>query len=204
MIWGYSDLTVIQHYFFAKRGTPWVHAPMLGSSSFFNPNSKEASWWKRSITQAPRTDSHRLRALSPSLALRKTDLRATLLGGNLACLVSMMGTPWEPRFPRSTMLFLEDIHEPAYKLDRLLHQLGGHRDISHVKAIVLGHFTECPHAFAVFRRWAESLAIPTYRGVPAGHQAPHVPLLLGVNAELSRSSPTQAELLVETRHLGLT
>jgi muramoyltetrapeptide carboxypeptidase len=196
VLWGYSDLTVLQHYLFEISGSSWVHGPMLGSASFHSPNPAEARWWK--LAQKAETTHERLvvKALSSKLALKRTEISGPLLGGNLASFVSMMGTPWEPRLPESTLLFFEDIHEPSYKLDRLLQQLGGHRDIKNVRALLLGHFTESPQAFSLLKLWAEGVGIPTYRGIRAGHQAPHTPLALGVRATLERHSETQGRLIV--------
>lgn len=202
VLWGYSDLTVLQHYLFEKCGTPWVHAPMLGSPSFHTPNALEARWWKKAQAQNLSHDTLSVKNLSKTLTLKRSEISGPLLGGNLASLVSMMGTPWEPRFPTSTILFLEDIHEPGYKIDRLLQQLGGHRDITNVKAIVLGHFTESPNAFPLFKLWSEHLGIPTFKGILAGHQAPHLPLQLGSRVSLERESSTRCRLVVPFSYLG--
>lgn len=202
VLWGYSDLTVAQHYFFEKCGAGWVHAPMLGSPSFHTPNAAEARWWKTALKCTQNTETHVTRAISPELILKRTEISGPLLGGNLACLVSMMGTPWEPRFPTSTLLFLEDIKEPGYKLDRLLHQLSGHRDIKNVSAVLLGHLTDCADGIKLFKLWSENFKIPVYRGIRAGHQAPHLPLPMGVRVNLERHSATQANLVVPSLTLG--
>jgi muramoyltetrapeptide carboxypeptidase len=202
ILWGYSDLTVLQHYLFSASGSPWVHGPMLGSPSFHTPNTVESRWWKLAQQDQPTHEVLAVKALSTSLSLKRSEISGPLLGGNLASFVSMMGTPWEPRLPESTLLFFEDIHEPSYKLDRLLQQLGGHRDIKNVRALLLGHFTESPQAFPLLKLWSESVGIPTYRGIRAGHQAPHLPLSMGVRVSLERHSETEARLITPFCQLG--
>ena len=101
------------------------------------------------------------------------------LGGNLASIVSMLGTPWEPRPGRDFLLFLEDIEEPAYKCDRLLAQLKTSRFFDTCRAIVLGHFTKCPDHLKVFKALGAELRLPVYTGVQMGHEAPRIPLILG-------------------------
>lgn len=202
VLWGYSDLTVIQHYFFEKCGAAWVHAPMLGSASFHSPNALEARWWRSSLATKSSVDTHILRAVAADLSIKRTMLSGPLMGGNLACLVSMMGTPWEPRFPTSTLLFIEDIKEPAYKMDRLLHQLSGHRDIKNISAVLVGHLTECTEGMNIIKLWSQNLGIPTYKGLRAGHQAPHLPLPMGIRVNLERRSATEARLVVPSVTLG--
>ncbi|MEO5667495.1 MAG: LD-carboxypeptidase [Bdellovibrionota bacterium] len=201
-LWGYSDLTVLQHYFFDKCGAAWVHAPMLGSSSFHTPHPVETRWWKKAALGAATHESLNVKALSATVTLKRTEISGPLLGGNLASFVSMMGTPWEPRLPTGTILFFEDINEPTYKLDRLLQQLSGHRDIGNVRALVLGHFTESPQAFGLLKLWSENLEIPAYKGILAGHESPNLPLHLGVRVSLERESSSKCRLVVPTCYLG--
>jgi len=201
-LWGYSDLTVLQHYFFAKCGSSWVHAPMLSSPSFHSPNPAESRWWKTSMSGNASHESLSVKPLSPATNLKRSELSGPLLGGNLASFVSMMGTPWEPRLPAGSLLFFEDIHEPSYKLDRLLQQLAGHRDIANVRAVLLGHFTESPQAFPLLRLWSENLGIPSFRGLRAGHEPPHFPLPLGCRVSLERHSQLHSRLVIPTCQLG--
>jgi muramoyltetrapeptide carboxypeptidase len=201
-IWGFSDLTIAQHYFFQKSGCPWVHSPMLSSRTLHSPTPEEARWWNNAAKQLPSVASIAVKSLSPELALRRSQVSGVMLGGNLACLVALMGTPWEPRFPDATVLFLEDINEPGYKIDRLLWQLAGHRDIKHVRAVVLGHFTDSPGAWALLKLWAETLGIPAYKGVKAGHQTPNLPLHMGARVSLERTNEKTAMLETPHPHLG--
>jgi muramoyltetrapeptide carboxypeptidase len=65
-----------------------------------------------------------------------------LLGGNLSLLVSLLGTPYMPDLRRG-ILFLEEIGEDPYRVDRMLTQLGNAGALSRSSGVAMGHFTDC-------------------------------------------------------------
>jgi muramoyltetrapeptide carboxypeptidase LdcA involved in peptidoglycan recycling len=101
-----------------------------------------------------------------------------LLGGNLASYCTLLGTPWEPT-PPPHWLFLEEIKEQPYKLDRLLTQLALSRSFKSCRGVVLGHFTECPQFKKIVKQWAVDHSTTVLFGFPAGHDRPNIPLILG-------------------------
>jgi muramoyltetrapeptide carboxypeptidase len=108
--------------------------------------------------------------------LRHGKIEGTVVGGNLSLLSSLIGTPWEPDFS-DAVLFLEEVSEPPYRLDRLLTHLRSSASFSRVKALICGRLHACrPHAECVMR-WSELLLeatpqhVPVITGMPFGHGA---------------------------------
>lgn len=202
-VWGYSDVTVIQTYLWNRFRMPWVHSPMPTSVSVSRPRPTERRAWKQATTLTESTvTAIALRRLHRGRAHPKT---GTLLGGNLASLVTLIGTPWEPKaHGRDVFLFLEDTNEAAYRIDRLLTQLAASRFFPSVKAVVLGHFTESPGAIAVVKKWAAGHRVSLYAGISSGHEQPNVPLSMGVDVELDFKKPTLPKLRVPIPIFGVT
>ena len=117
---------------------------------------------------------------------------ATLWGSNLAVLVSLLGTPYFPQV-QGGILFLEDVGEHPYKIERMLTQLLHAGVLAQQKAIVFGQFTEfklTPHDKGYKLQsvidWLRSqLRIPVLQGLPYGHVATKVLLPVGAPVSLS-------------------
>lgn len=116
---------------------------------------------------------------------------ATLWGGNLAVLVSLIGTPYFPKI-KGGVLFLEDVAEPAYRIERMLSQLLHAGVLARQKAVVLGQFTDCkrtPHdkgfGFNTIRQWLQNqLDAPVLSNLPYGHVQTKVLLPVGAKVDL--------------------
>ena len=106
-----------------------------------------------------------------------------LLGGNLAVLVSSLGTAAMPGL-RGAILFLEDVAEDPYKVDRFLTQLRIAGVLDAVAGFVLGSFSEAENADAVIADRLLPLGKPLLAGWPAGHGQPHHALPLGLRVRL--------------------
>jgi muramoyltetrapeptide carboxypeptidase len=118
-------------------------------------------------------------------------VRGPLVGGNLCVLASLAGTPWALR-AKGSVLLLEDIGEPAYKIDRLLLQLRQSGALDGVLGVALGTFTRCaPPADAdysvmdVVLDALDGLEVPIVGGLPVGHGAENWPCWMGAPVELS-------------------
>jgi muramoyltetrapeptide carboxypeptidase len=119
------------------------------------------------------------------------DVSGRLWGGNLALMAALTGTRFMPRV-RGGLLFLEDVNEPAYRLERMIYQLAHAGILQRQAAIVLGDFSPVPALpndsgyglEAVIKRLRELAAVPVYTGLPVGHLPRKLTLPVGGRARL--------------------
>jgi len=119
-----------------------------------------------------------------------TDLiEGELIGGNLTMLAHSMGTAFEPKLS-GKILFLEEVGEPFYKLDRMIYQLKLAGKTQQIKAIVLGQFTDCKDlGFPLQLNEIFKSAFPEtpiFSGLQSGHGEPNFPLILGEMATIRK------------------
>jgi muramoyltetrapeptide carboxypeptidase len=116
---------------------------------------------------------------------------AILWGGNLSLLVSLLGSPYFPQI-KGGILFLEDVGEHPYRIERLLTQLLNAGVLGQQKAILMGQFTEfklTPHdkgfnLKSVFQWLKSQTKTPVFTNLPFGHVATKVLLPVGAKTEL--------------------
>lgn len=186
---GYSDLTAL-HAMLVNLGIPSLHAPMLGSDLAREDRaSDEAALFDLLRDGLVRGD--RLQpALLPDAWRSGGVAEGRLIGGNLSLVASLLGTPWA--FPLDdAILFLEDVSEALYRVDRLLGQLRNAGVLDAVRGIVIGSFTEEESPEAVLKDYLlpqAALGKPVLVGWPAGHGTPNLPLPLGVRVRLDAAA----------------
>jgi muramoyltetrapeptide carboxypeptidase len=118
-------------------------------------------------------------------------LRGRLWGGNLTLLCSLLGTPHWPAI-KGGLLFLEDVNEHPYRIERALLQLHQAGVLARQKAVVLGHFSGWKPApldrgyglKAVVAHLRSQLRTPVLTGLPFGHVLPRVSLPVGAPVQL--------------------
>ena len=178
---GMSDITAL-HLFFQKH---WGWSSVHGSITY----STESNATLKSLlfdTKARMTFQGE--ALNAA-ALTQNKIQATVTGGNLCLVQTSVGTVWQME-ARDKIIFLEEVSERGYRVDRMLEHLRQAGLFEGAKAIVFGDFTKCDEPDgpslvpAVLKRFAESCTIPVIRISGIGHGDTNHPLLLGVNADL--------------------
>lgn len=121
--------------------------------------------------------------------------RGRLIGGNLTLMASLVGTPFEPDY-RDKILFLEDVGEPPYRVDRMLTQLWLAGKLQQVAGIAFGKFTEADtdgNTFSiehVLRERCAGLGVPVVRGLMIGHVEDQTVVPVGAMAELDGDAGT--------------
>jgi len=131
------------------------------------------------------------------------DARGVLWGGNLAVLMSLMGTPYMPKI-RGGILFLEDVGEHPYRIERMLAQLAQAGVLQRQKAIVLGHFTEYRLAdhdagfdMDAVVKWLRSVVkVPVITGLPYGHTRTKATLPIGKKVGIA-TEPGLVHLVID-------
>lgn len=185
---GFSDITAL-HALLAREGLVGLHAPMPGSNLVLAGHEDDARALFDLLLQ-PLPAGHRF---APALAAEAWRVpgqaSGRLVGGNLSIVAALLGTPWAWA-SEGTILFLEDVSEALYRVDRLLTQLRLAGVLAGARGFVLGSFTEDADPTAVLREHLWALGKPVLSGWPAGHATPHRALPLGAQVTLDATAGT--------------
>lgn len=199
---GHSDFTAFQLALLAKTGTISWAGPMA-SYDFGGEEVDEL------------TADLFVEALSGQLEILSfespdsdpVDARGVLWGGNLALVTALVGTPYLPKV-RGGILFLEDVNESAYRIERMLLQLLHAGILDKQKAIVLGRFTEMPSSplddgydlTAVIAWLRAQVRVPIVTGLPFGHVPLKATLPVGAKVGLATQDGMAYLVLQEHHH----
>jgi muramoyltetrapeptide carboxypeptidase len=142
IIVGYSDITALQLAVFKKTGLVTFSGPMTGveMGGSIDPYTEEHFW--RLVTSSTKVGLLRNPDDEPLKILRDGKGVGTLLGGNLATAISLLKTPYAPKFDR-TVLVLEDVDEAPHRIDRMLAQLSNSHILKNISCLVFGKFIDC-------------------------------------------------------------
>lgn len=194
---GYSDLTALELAIWRKTGLITFHGPMAGVDLAGAPDPfTEEMFWAMLSTKKRRGP---LAIPEPApVALSPGRATGRLLGGNLALLVSLMGTPYMPDM-RESVLFLEDIGEEPYRIDRMLTQLQSAGILRRAGAVLTGQFTDCEPQDKtkpsltlgeILEETARLAGRPFLTGLPFGHESVKMTLPVGLRARVDAGSGT--------------
>lgn len=194
LLLGMSDVTALQLSLFCRCGLATFSGPMIAGQvgGGLDPVSEESLL--RGLTEP--LEGRRLLPISVDgvQTLRSGDACGPLLGGCLSLVVALLGTVHSPDFTGSILL-LEDVNEPLYRLDRMLTQLKLAGILSRVAGIVLGHFLgtqETDLREEVERLILELTSehpVPVVSRVPHGHVLPNLTIPHGVRVALDTEPP---------------
>lgn len=183
---GHSDFTALQLALHAKTGLCTFSGPMLGpdfGAEALDSFTLDCFW---NTLRSPTASAEWTTA--PNLAL---EVEGPLWGGNLAVLCSLIGTPYFPAIDDG-ILFVEDVGEPPFRIERLLYQLHLSGVLGRQQALVLGHFSQCrPSSYDNGYGLADSFeqirtvcGVPVINGMPIGHEPAKLTLPFGAPARL--------------------
>lgn len=197
---GYSDITALHTVFMQKCGLATVHGPMATSDLLDGDEFTRTSLLRLLMNSNP------LGAVSNPegeeiLSLVDGVAEGELVGGNLCLVASLMGTPYDLD-TKGKILFLEDVGEEPFKVDRMLTQLALAGKLTDAAGIIFGTFTECEspnysHGFDivdVFKTIVAPFGKPTIYNLQAGHCETKLTLPFGVKAKLDA---TNRSLIIE-------
>jgi muramoyltetrapeptide carboxypeptidase len=188
---GYSDITALHAAMTTRCEIVTFHGPTA----------------RASLTPISRTSLARALAggdscgtAASAITLLAGRARGRLVGGNLALLCAVAGTPYAPDY-RDAILVAEDVNEPVYRIDRMLTQLRLAGHLSTCRGIVFGQFTDLPTDSPeeslgartledVLAEVAATLGVPCIAGAPIGHVADQWTIPLGADAELDANEHT--------------
>ena len=187
---GFSDVTAL-HAAWLRAGVRAIHGPMVAALG--DAGEPLVDRWIAAVEGEPMPPIERLETIAGGRA------EGPLVGGNLAVLCALVGTPYAPPID-GCVLFLEDVGERPYRVDRMLTTLQHAGWLARVAGVVLGAFEggdPGPDGVGVDDVLAErlpDLGIPVARGLSAGHVDDNLELPLGAPVRLDADAGTLAFL----------
>ncbi len=181
---GFSDITVLHAYINSVLDIESLHAAMPATFPENGIKSETTDSLRKALFEG--VLSYRIPGHSLN---RPGKTKAPLVGGNLAVLCSLAGTSMDID-TKEKILFIEDIGEYLYRLDRMMHSLKAAGKLDHLKGLIIGGMTEMEDNEIPFGSTpAEIVAeivkdydFPVAYDFPAGHMEPNLALILGRQA----------------------
>lgn len=203
---GYSDITALLQAVWSRTGLVCFHGP-VGASEMTDYTRMQvtaqimegrAPW---TIAKLNYEDERKDQPAYQPEMIRPGRARGRLMGGNLSLLAAMTGTPFT--LPaKDRLIFIEDVGEKPYRIDRMLTQLRQAGALDGAAGIVLGIFADCEadpedHSLRLIETLRDRLGdlpCPVYYGLPFGHIDDQCTLPLGIEAEFDADRGTLAIL----------
>lgn len=200
---GFSDITALHLAIHQNCGLVTFHGPVASSQlsdytkeHLLNLLTKPAAPYKIQISEFNAAEE------SPfyrSEVITKGKCRGHLIGGNLSLLAAVAGTKYALRDVRGKILFIEEVNEPPYRIDRLLTQLRQSVNLRSTSGIALGVFEDTSASAAgktsqpvldVIRDRLGDLGVPVAYGLSFGHIRDNITIPYGILAELDTANAT--------------
>jgi muramoyltetrapeptide carboxypeptidase len=205
---GYSDITSLHLAIHKRTGLVTFHGPVVLSrfTGYTQKHFRAALFYAKPLgvlTNPPETET--LRPTHTFRTVRPGKARGRLIGGNLSLIAATMGTPFEVE-TSGRILFLEDVGEQPYSIDRMLTQLKLAKKLQSAAGVIFGECSECvPREFRpsfestfslgeVIDNILGDLKIPVLSGLTIGHTTDQLTLPLGLMASLNAD---KGELVIE-------
>jgi len=194
---GYSDATALLTGVHAKTGLVTFHGP--------NPlNTFSAAYFRRVVMNGEQvtminptdiTEDTLVQTENRIQTINRGKATGQILGGNLTVLTAIMGSSYLPDWDNS-ILFLEDVNEAVYRVDRMLTELSLAGVLSKLKGFVFGRCTDCKpdNSYGsltleqVLAEHIEPLGIPAFSGSMIGHIDQQFTIPLGIDVEIDANA----------------
>lgn len=186
---GFSDITTLLNFFASKCNLTTFHCPMA-SSKFSDKYTLES--FLNTLLYGYKPYSIKNPENFPYKCVFPGSAQGKLVGGNLSLICGTLDTPYEIE-TKNNILFIEDVGEEPYKIDRMLTQLSLSGKLNQCSGFVLGQFTNCelPHyersltLQQVFEDTIFSFKKPTLMNFMSGHSYPKLTLPIGAMVNLN-------------------
>jgi muramoyltetrapeptide carboxypeptidase len=200
---GSSDVTALHLAFAARAGFATIHGPNAANGwSELTVSSFRSLAFDAGTPLFRNPDASGLDPITQerwrTTPIRPGKASGRLIGGNLSVLAALAGTPWLPDFD-GAILFLEEVGEAEYRIDRMITQLAQSGILARVAGIVFGQCTRCASpspdysGFTVPQILSQHMAplgVPVFQGANIGHVANQFCLPVGTRAEIDAAAGT--------------
>ena len=189
---GYSDITVLHSHIFSRYNIASLHSPMAAAFNDGEYDNEYIQSLKSTLT------GQKLRYSCAANSYNNTGTAsATLVGGNLSLLVNLTGTPSDIN-TAGKILFLEDVGEYIYNIDRMMYQLKRSGKLSELEGLIIGGFTEAKDTVIPFGKDVYEVVhdvikeynYPVSFKFPVGHTRENYVLKVGAQYKLQVASKT--------------
>jgi muramoyltetrapeptide carboxypeptidase len=199
---GYSDITALHMALQAKTGMVSFHGP--NGSSIWGKQSVDcfkpilfdgATYIYRNPVP---TEDRLVQKKWRTQIIRGGTAQGKLIGGNLTVLSALVGTPYVPNFD-GAILFLEDVAEAEYRIDRMLTQLSLAGILKKLRGVIFGQCTDCKDGdrnlggftlTEIFQHHFGALGVPAFQGAFFGHITDQFTFPIGVQVEMNADAGT--------------
>lgn len=193
---GLSDISSLHAVLNQKWKFPTLHASLLDRLGLDKLNPENIHELRESLENPEYVaEFDNLLPLNKA-AIAQKKIISKIVGGNLMVVTSTLGTPSQLK-TKNKILFLEELNERAYRVDRCLQQMKQAGLFTNVKAVVFGDFTNCDepnkenYIQAVLEEFFKDSKIPAFTGVESGHGEQQRPVFFNTEAHLTCGKKTQ-------------
>ena len=193
---GFSDVTSLHNLINQKWKWPSLHASLIDRLASGRLSEINLDELKSSLLNFEHGATFKNLIPLNKAALKNQKIDSRVIGGTLMVVASSLGTPSQIK-TKDLILFLEEIGERAYRIDRCLHQLKQAGLFKDVAAVVFGDFTNCLEADGkdlvpqTLENFFREIKIPAFRGIEAGHGETQRPLFFNTQTVLTCGSNSQ-------------
>lgn len=188
---GFSDITVLHSHLHSNFEIPSLHAPMLFNLSGEKLYQPAATRLKEILAGDLKPIKNTAEQKIHSLNING-EASGVITGGNLSLLYALSGSPSDID-TRGKILFIEDLDEYLYHIDRMMMQLQRSGKLHQLKGLVVGSMSDMKDnavpfgetAEQIIRRFCEPFDFPVWFGFPSGHIPENLPLILGTEVKIS-------------------
>jgi muramoyltetrapeptide carboxypeptidase len=198
---GYSDITSLHIWLNCQLGMTSIHGPMIDRKVAAGPSAYDTASFLGSLTSTPLGEM----AVDGLETVVRGDATGPLYGGTISQLLGSLGTPYAFEPPAGCLLWLDEVGERPYRLDRMMVQLRQSGVLSRAAGVLVGQLPHCDEADGRVRGWdvvADALRDvrgPVVMGFPSGHTTTKLYTLpLGVDVRLAAGAGQPAIVIEES------
>lgn len=188
---GMSDATALQLAFHVRCGLVTFSGPMVAAHIGQGLDQFSKEWFLQTLMH-PLEDANFFPVEVPVAVLRSGRARGPLVGGCLSLITALAGTPFFPDL-RGAILFIEDVNEPVYRVDRMLTQLRLGGVLDKISALIIGYFAAPDgsdislEVEQIALEFTQHTGIPLISRFPHGHNIPNMTLPHGLPVRMETS-----------------